>query len=101
VHFAAHASSDGLAVTKDWGRQGLSAFIAENGSSFPAHPTGNDVIQVLLRAHPGGVYTASKTTFARGFAKGDPLGAAIGHDGALYVTLFNSGTVVRFQPPAG
>ena len=101
VHFAAHASSDGLAVTKDWGGQGLSAFIAENGSSFPANPTGNDVIQVRLRTHPGGVYTASKTTFARGFAKGDPLGAAIGHDGRLYVTLFNSGTVVRFQPPAG
>jgi glucose/arabinose dehydrogenase len=91
-----HASSDGLAVSEDWGGGGLTAFVAQNGSSFPAKPTGNDVRIVRLGE---GAVTASERRFAWGFEQRDPLGAAIGPDGALYVTLFLSGKVVRFSPP--
>jgi glucose/arabinose dehydrogenase len=94
--FAAHASSDGLAITKHWGTRGLTAFVAENGSSFAANPSGSDVR--IVRLGKGG-RTASQRRFASGFASHDPLGAAIGPDGALYVTLFGSGKVLRFSPP--
>ena len=93
--FAAHASSDGLAITRRWGRRGLTAFVAENGSSF-ANATGSDVR--IVRLGRGG-RTASQRLFASGFTTHDPLGAAIGPDGALYVTLFRSGGVVRFSQP--
>ena len=97
--FAPHASSDGLAITRHWGKRGLTAFVAENGSSF-SNNTGSDVRIVSLRT--GGA-TASQTLFASGFRTHDPLGAAIGPDGALYVTLFRSGSagpsVVRFSQP--
>jgi hypothetical protein len=36
--------------------------------------------------------------FARGFSKRGPVGAAIGPDGALYVTQVEARTVVRFAP---
>ena len=36
VKLPAHASSDGLAVTEDWAGGGLTAFVAQNGSSFSA-----------------------------------------------------------------
>lgn len=93
-----HASSDGIAVARRFGRYGLSAYIAQNGSSFPANPTGSDVIRVALTPR-GSTYTARSFRFAWGFRKYDPLGAAMGPDGALYVTLWRSGKVVRFRPP--
>jgi len=93
--FAPHASSDGLAITPHWGKKGLTAFVAENGSSYSNH-TGSDVR--IVKLGPGGK-TASQTLFASGFQSHDPLGAAIGPDGALYVTLFMSGKVVRFSAP--
>jgi glucose/arabinose dehydrogenase len=93
----AHASSDGIAVTTDWAGGGLTAFIAQNGSSYPANPTGRDVRMVRLGP---GAQTASERRFAWGFARQDPLGAAIGPDGTLYVTLLLSGRVVRFSAPA-
>lgn len=94
----AHASSDGLAITTDWAGGGLTAFVAQNGSSFSANPTGRDIRIVALG--PGGS-TARERRFAWGFGAQDPLGAAIGPDGALYVTLLLSGKVVRFSEPAG
>jgi glucose/arabinose dehydrogenase len=97
ARLAPHASSDGVAVARGFGRYGLSAFVAENGSSFDANPTGNDVLRISL-AKRRGRYTARVHPFARGFAAHDPLGAAIGPGGALYVTLFNSGRVLRFSP---
>ena len=81
--FPAHASSDGLAVDGRW------AYVAENGSSFAAAPTGNDVRLVDLR-------TGKSSIFWRSPVEHDPLGAAIGPDGSLYVTLFVSGRVIRF-----
>ena len=93
-----HASSDGLAVAERFGSYGLSAFIAQNGSSFPSNPTGHDVLRVALERVGGTRYRARVHSFARGFERFDPLGAAIGPDGALYVTLYRSGRVVRFSP---
>jgi len=96
LDFPAHASSDGLAITKHWGAGGLTAFIAENGSSFSANPTGRDIRIVRLSA---GARTAREHRFAYGFNQQDPLGATIGPDGALYVTLLISGKVLRFSEP--
>ena len=50
---------------------------------------------------PGGGYDATGSVFATGFAEQDPLGTAIGPGGALYVTLFGTGAVVRFFPGYG
>lgn len=81
--FPAHASSDGLAV------DGRVAYVAENGSSFAANATGNDVRRVDLD-------TGRDRVVWRSGVAHDPLGAAIGPDRALYVTLFASGRVLRF-----
>jgi glucose/arabinose dehydrogenase len=94
--FPAHASTDGLAITTDWAGGGLTAFVTENGSSYPANPTGRDVR--IIRLGPGAA-TAKESRFASGFRATDPLGAAIGPDGALYVTLLISGKVLRFSEP--
>lgn len=96
LNLAPHASSDGIAVTSDWGGGGLTAFIAENGSSYPANPTGRDIRIVRLGRNAS---SARQSRFASGFRAKDPLGAAIGPDGALYVTLLISGKVLRFSEP--
>ena len=96
VKLPAHASSDGIAVTSNLRGSGLSAFIAENGSSFEANPTGSDVVRVGLSHGPSGLRLVDREVFARGFTRHDPLGSAVGHDGSLYVTLWKSGRVVRF-----
>lgn len=94
----AHASADGVAVARRFGTFGRSAFIAENGSSFVENPTGSNVVRVSLTRLRNGGYSARRHAFAYGFRAHDPLGAAIGPGGALYVTLFISGEVVRFSP---
>ncbi len=85
ARFPAHASPDGLAV------DGRRAYIAENGSSFAANPTGSDVRGVDL-------VTGTSSVLWRSPIRHDPLGATIGPKGALYVTLFVSGRVIRFAP---
>lgn len=82
----AHASSDGLAISGD------TAYVAENGSSFSANPTGSDVRRVNLR-------TGRTSIIWRSPVKHDPLGAAIGPGGSLFVTLFRSGEIVRLSRP--
>ena len=82
--FPPHAASTGIAVAGDI------AYVAENGSAFDSNPTGSDVVRVDLR-------TGRHTVFWRSPVKHDPLGAAIGPDGDLYVTLYVSGKVVRFE----
>jgi glucose/arabinose dehydrogenase len=80
----AHAASAGIAVSGDV------AYVAENGSAFEENPTGSDVVRVDLG-------TGRHTVLWRSPIKHDPLGAAIGPDGNLYVTLYVSGKVVRFD----
>ena len=94
----AHAGVGGVAVTRDWGGHGLTAFVAENGSIVPDVDTGHELRRIELRRRPGGGYDASASVFATGFAEQDPLGVAIGPGGALYVTLWATGAVVRFFP---
>ncbi len=92
-----HAAAGGVAVSKAWGSSGRTAFVAQNGSSF-RNKTGSDVWSVALSGS-GASLRGSAHRFASGFAAHDPLGAAIGPGGALFVTLHRSGSVVRFRPP--
>jgi glucose/arabinose dehydrogenase len=90
-----HASSDGLAVKA--GPDGSTiAYVAEFGSSFSANHTGHDIRKIVLRPKPGGGYSATISVLAS-FRQNDPLGAAIGPDGDLYVTLLISGKVLRYD----
>jgi glucose/arabinose dehydrogenase len=82
--FGAHATPSGVAVTGDI------AYVVENGSSFLQNPTGSDIQRVDLR-------TGQHTLFWRSPVKHDPVGAAIGPDGNLYVTLIASGEIIEFK----
>ena len=79
-----HAASAGIAIA------GEVAYVAQNGSAFEENPTGSDVVRVDLR-------TGRHSVLWRSPVAHDPLGAAIGPDGDLYVTLYVSGRVVRFD----
>lgn len=100
ARLAPHSAVAGVAVARRFGRYGLSAFVAEYGSSFDRKPTGGQVVRVSLRRR-GGRWVARVRRFARGVGFRDPVGAAIGPDGALYVTLQRSGKILRFsaRPP--
>ncbi|MGI8512200.1 MAG: PQQ-dependent sugar dehydrogenase [Solirubrobacteraceae bacterium] len=98
LRLAPHAAAAGVAVSPRFGSYGLTAFVAENGSSFAANPTGGDVIAVLLRPRPGG-YRAVRRRLGAGFGRFGPAGAAVARDGSLWVTLLRSGRIVRFRPP--
>jgi glucose/arabinose dehydrogenase len=82
--FPAHASTDGLAV------EGGFAYVAQNGSTIRRHAVGSDVQRVNLA-------TGNRTRLWKSPVAHDPLGAAIGPDGRLYVTLFVTGRVVSFK----
>lgn len=97
----AHAGVGGVAVSRDWGGRGLTAFVAENGPVVPGAQAAPGVRRIALRRRPGGGYDATASLFASGFGDQDPLGTAIGPGGALYVTLFTTGAVVRFFPGYG
>jgi glucose/arabinose dehydrogenase len=100
VNLPPHAGVGGVAVARDWGGQGTTAFVAENGAVFADTGAGKELRQITLRPLPGGGYAAvANTVLASGFDDQDPLGVAIGPDGALYLTLFRTGAVVRFFPP--
>jgi glucose/arabinose dehydrogenase len=98
VALPAHAGVGGVAVSPDWGGRGLTAFVAENGAVAPGVVAGRELLAVALRRRPGGGYAAAPRVLATGFADQDPLGTAIGPGGALYVTLYRTGAVVRFFP---
>jgi glucose/arabinose dehydrogenase len=84
VSFPAHATPTAVAVKGDV------AFVVENGSSFVQNPSGSDIQRVDLR-------TGQHTVFWRSPVKHDPVGAAIGPDGNLYVTLIASGEILEFK----
>jgi hypothetical protein len=84
VRLAPHAAPVGIAVRGDV------AYVAENGSLFERNPTGSDIQRVDLR-------TGRRSLFWHSPVKHDPTGLAIGPDGKLYLTLYASGKVVRFD----
>jgi glucose/arabinose dehydrogenase len=84
VELAAHATPTAVVVKGDV------AFVVENGSSFVQNPSGSDIQRVDLR-------TGQHTVFWRSPVKHDPVGAAIGPDGNLYVTLIASSEIIEFK----
>ena len=100
ARLAAHSAPGAVAVTRRFGRFGPSAFVTRFGSTFRENPTGGDVVRVsLARLGRGRARGAPVSRFATGFGHQEPLGAAIGAGGALYVSLWKSGRIVRLVPP--
>src|SRR3954447_2564177 len=97
ARLAPHSAPGAVVVARRFGRWGPSAFVMRFGSSFRENPTGGDIVRVSL-AHLGRRRTAPVQRFATGFGHEEPLGATLGPDGALYVSLWKSGRVVRLVP---
>jgi glucose/arabinose dehydrogenase len=92
IRLRAHSAPGAMASAPSFGRWARSAFVARFGSSFQANPSGGDVLRIALRGRPRAHRLAS------GFGLQEPLGLAVGPDGALYVSLWTSGRVVRLVP---
>ena len=92
VRLRAHSAPGAMAAAESFGRWGPSAFVARFGSSFAANPSGGDVLRISLRGR------LRARPLARGFGLQEPLGLALGPDGALYVSLWTSGRIVRLVP---
>ena len=93
-----HAAPGGVAVVSGSGGSGPTAFVAEFGSSFDANPTGGRLVRVGLTRRGGG-WTAGRVRGVRRFGRQNPLGVAAGPGGAVHLTLWRSGKVVRLVPP--
>jgi glucose/arabinose dehydrogenase len=90
VKLPPHASADGLAVKAGPGGSTI-AYVAEYGSSFSRNPTGHDIRKIVLR--PG---RKPRVSVLARYPSNDPLGAALGPDGKLYISLLLSGKIVRY-----
>jgi glucose/arabinose dehydrogenase len=97
ARLAPHSALGAVVATRRFGRWGPSAFVTRFGSTFRENPTGGDVVRVPL-ARLGRRRTAPVHRFATGFGHQEPLGAALGPGGALYVSLWQSGRIVRLVP---
>jgi glucose/arabinose dehydrogenase len=97
ARLAPHSAPGAVVVARRFGRWGPSAFVTRFGSTFRENPTGGDVVRVSL-ARLGRRRTAPVQRFATGFGHQEPLGAALGPGGALYVSLWKSGRIVRLVP---
>ena len=86
-----HSAVGGVAVATDFGRFNGSVFVAEFGSNFADKPTGHRVVRLPLRGTRVGKRPRPLLTFGRN----QPLGLAIGPDGALYVTRWTTGDLLR------
>jgi glucose/arabinose dehydrogenase len=97
ARLAPHSAVGGVAVATRFGRLGPSAFVAEFGSSFRANPTGGVVVRVPV---PGlrAPRRARPRRFLSGLGLQEPLGLGFGRDGALYVTMWGSGRLLRVAP---
>ena len=91
-----HAAPGALAVMAA-SPDAATAYVPQFGSSFDARPTGGDVVELRLTRRDGR-WRAQTRRFASGLGRRNPLGAAAGPDGALYVTLWSRGEVLRFPP---
>ena len=96
ARLAPHSAPGAVVVARRFGRWGPSAFVTRFGSTFRENPTGGDVVRVSLARLGRG--RAPVQRFATGFGPQEPLGAALGPGGALYVSLWRSGRVVRLVP---
>ena len=96
ARLAPHSAPGAVVVARRFGRWGPSAFVTRFGSTFRENPTGGDVVRVSLARL--GRRRAPVQRFATGFGHQEPLGAALGPGGALYVSLWRSGRVVRLVP---
>ncbi len=96
VQTAAHASTDGVAVVRRFGAWGLSAFVASNGSTLFETPPTSVVQRVQLVRTPTG-YRGRLRPFAWGFRRFDPLGMTSDARGRVYLTLWQTGSVLRFS----
>jgi glucose/arabinose dehydrogenase len=99
VRLPAHAAPGAVAVRAESAGR-ATAFVPQFGSSFDAHPTGGNVVAVSLTRRAGGWHARARR-FAGRLGRQNPLGAAIGPDGDLYVSLWSRARVVRFDlaPP--
>ena len=97
ARLAPHSAPGAVVATRRFGRWGPSAFVTRFGSTFRENPTGGDLVRVSL-ARLGRRRTAPVHRFATGFGHQEPLGAALGPGGALYVSLWQSGRIVRLVP---
>ena len=85
VRMRAHSAPGGVAVAERFGRWGPSAFVARFGAP-------GDLLRISLRS-------GRAHRFATGFGGAEALGLALGPDGALYVTRWSSGRILRLVPP--
>lgn len=92
-----HASTDGVAVVRGFGDRRLTAFVANNGSTLFSRPVTSTVDRVRLTRTASG-YRGRISRFAWGFRRFDPLGMTSDARGRIYLTLWQSGAVVRFSP---
>ena len=93
AELAPHSAVGGVAVVRNFGRFGPSAFVAEHGSTIASPPTGSVIRRVPLGSGP-----SDDISFANRFGRYEPLGLAAGPGGALYATLHSSGRLIRFVP---
>jgi glucose/arabinose dehydrogenase len=92
-----HAAPGAVAVVRT-SPTAATAYVTEFGSSFDAQPTGGDVVALRLTRR-GDRWSAVRRRFALGLGRQNPLGAVIGNDNALYVSLWRSQKIVRFPLP--
>ena len=90
----AHSAPGAVVVAPRFGRYGRSAFVTRYGSTFRDNPSGGDIVRIPLPARG----RPRVRRFATGFGLYEPLGLALGPGGALYVSLWRSGRVVRVVP---
>src|SRR5215213_4051840 len=98
ARLAPHSAPGAVVAVRRFGRWGPSAFVTRFGSTFRDNPTGGDVVRVPL-VRPGRGRSVPVQRFATGSGHQEPLGAALGPGGALYVSLWKSGRIVRLLPP--
>jgi glucose/arabinose dehydrogenase len=97
ARLAAHSAPGALAIAP--GRDGAPVvYMPRFGSSFAARPTGGDVVAIRLE-RDGRRWRTQVRSFAKGLGRQNPLGAAVGADGRLYVSLWSRGEIVRFDLP--